>query len=96
MYQTTSLILKFCFVEEIEGLNDLWLVGDNFVSASYREHYMKRNQPWFMRNQFELGIFCNSRFTSNDTNILNWLRTSVINGVNARVKLPKIIVNILE
>ena len=57
---------------------------------------MKRNQPWFMRNQFELGIFCKSRFTSNDTNILNRLRTSVINAVNTRVKWPKIIVIILE
>ena len=92
-----KFIILFHFVpDQIEGLHDLWPVGDNFVATMYREHFIKRRISWYMWDNFEFGVFCKSRFCSNNTNILSRLRNSVIQAINARVKLPKIMVILIE
>ena len=79
-----------------EGCHELWLVGDNFMSSTYREHFMKRRGTWFMKDEFELGTFCNSRFASNNTNILSRILNTFVNAVNKRVKLPKVLIFLLD
>ena len=91
-----KLTNKINFSETIEGFDDLWLVGDNFMASTYREHFIRRKVPWFMKKQYELNVFCKSRFTSNDTNILSRIINSVNDGLKSRVKLPKVIVMVLH
>ena len=83
-------------LEDIEGLNDLWVIGDNFTTTTYREHFTKRNMNWFMRDNFELVFFSKSRFNSNNPNMLSRLVNSLITAVNSRVKLPKVMVILLQ
>ena len=67
------------------------------MSATYREHFMKRkNMKWFMKDHFELGIFCKSKRSCNNPNMLGQLINSVVDSINARLKLPRIMVIIIE
>ena len=84
------------FVEDVEGLNDLWVIRDNFTTTMYREHFTKRSTKWFMREKFELGFFLKSQFNSNNPNMLSRLVNSLITAVNSWVKLPKVILICLQ
>ena len=88
----------FSIVETPAVLNDLWLVGDNFT-ATYVRNYFRRNKDYdfFIKNNFEVKIFCASRFESANTNILSRIHSSVVNsGLNKNAKLPKYVVIILD
>ena len=49
-----------------------------------------------MKDGFDVIPFCNSRYASNDTNMLSRIQNSFARGVNERVKLPKYVVVILD
>ena len=50
-----------------------------------------------MKDHFELKVFCKSRFTSNNTNLLSRIHNSVVDAFNARFKkLPAVIVMVIN
>ena len=57
---------------------------------------MRKEVDWHMRDSYEMGIFCKSRFTSSDMNILSRIMNSITNAFNARKKLPKIMILVIE
>ena len=89
-------IFSFLITEKIEGIRDLWIVGDTYAATTFRESYLLRSNEWYMRDHFELGIYCKGRQSCSDTNILRRLKNSLIEGLNARQKLPSIIVVLIE
>ena len=58
-------------VENLEGYDDLWFLGDNFMARCFRQFF--KNAPEtgkFVKERFEVFAFCNSRYASNELNIL--------------------------
>ena len=49
-----------------------------------------------MTNNFEVLTFCKSRHDSKDTNMLSRIKSSISRAINDQVKLPKIIVLVLD
>ena len=76
------------FVENTQGADLLWFIGDNFVARSYRAHF-KKFQPekdengHFIKKNFEFTAFCNSRFASSQSNILARLQDTFAMATNS-------------
>ena len=49
-----------------------------------------------MKNNFEVFTFCNSRYTSAETNLLIRFKTTLAKSLNDRVKLPQFIIIPIE
>ena len=92
------LFMCFIFTEKIEGINDLWIIGDRFVSDTYREHFLTREDisTWYMRDEFQLAVFCKSRQSCKEKNLLCRLKQSVVDAINARMKLPSVMLLIID
>ena len=91
---------KLCFsviAENIEGLDELWFLGDNFVARCYHQFF--RNAPEtgkYIKERFEVSAYCNSHFISNELNIVIRLKNALMMAIEKKVKLPKYIVVVLE
>ena len=54
------------------GVNEFWIIGDNFMVATYREKFLNKDtskNSLFMKNNFEMFNYCNSRYSSSNKNI---------------------------
>ena len=78
------------------GYDELWLVGDNFMAKTYRDHVRNRSADFFMKKYFEVLPFCNSRYNSNNRNFLSRLYNTMAHAVKEKVKLPRYIVIVLD
>ena len=75
----------------------MWLIGDNFIATTYREHFLLRTRmDWFIKDEFEMGVFCKSKFSCNNRNMLSRLLNSLKDGMHARLKLPEVILVVLD
>ena len=78
------------------GYHELWLLGDNFMAKSFREHFKKPSDNFFMKENFEVFPCCSSRYSSNNTNMLSRIVNSLAKDLNDSTKLPKYIVIVLD
>ena len=82
---------------KIEGYEQLWLVGDNFVASTIREHFKKKDEyKFFIKEYFEVVAFCSSRFNDKDQNIIRRLKSTFATALSKYDKLPKYICIVLE
>ena len=85
------------FTGDLPGLQEIWIVGDNFMAKSYREHFEKIDaDQFFMKKNYEVKKNCNSRYSSNNTNLLSRFVNSVISLINANGALPAFLVVVLD
>ena len=79
-------------------MDKLWILGDNFIAATYRERFLNRNlnDGWFMKDNFEVFNFCNSRFSSSNQNIPSRIQITVASAINEKVKLPQVMLIVLH
>ena len=92
------------FSENIKALRKIWMVGDNFTARTYRKYFLERIQryqeevipPSFIKNQFDIHMSCNSKFTSPTTNMLVRIQNSFVAAINKHISLPRYILIILE
>ena len=82
--------------EHVVGYDELWLVGDNFVSKTYREHVKRNLYDFFITENFEILPFCNSKNNCNNKNLLSRFVNNFIDALNSKGKLPQYIVIILD
>ena len=78
-------------------MDELWFVGDNFVSRCYRQFF--KNAPEtgkYVKEKFEVSVYCNSRFISNELNIIIRMKTALLTAIEKKIKLPKYVVIVLE
>ena len=91
-----------------KGNERFWIIGDNFVVKSYRKHF-KHAQPgdtsgikYFIKDNFEYSaVFCNSRYSSTQQNILARLQNTMVSAINSTNKadgglLPKYFLVVLD
>ena len=100
IYFTTII---FNISEVTLGFDYLWIVGDNFVASTFRNHfkrYTPQEEPQYIKENYEYLAHCNSQFSSSQTNILARLQSSLAAGITATNKrhgmLPKYILVILD
>ena len=82
--------------DDVEGIEQCWLFGDNFLASTYRECFLKAEDDWFIKKYFKVDKFCNSRFTSTNQNILSRLQITFVKAIEEKVKLPKVIIVMLH
>ena len=84
------------FSEDVEGYDELWLVGDNFMAETYRNHFKKLDGEWFMKENFEVFPFCSSKCSDNNANMLSHITNSLVFALNKHYKLPCFIIVIMD
>ena len=80
-------------------MRHIWVIGDNFTARSFRTHF-KRDDAFrhYMKQFFEVTPFCNSRFSSSNTNMIARLQNTLATGFNKSKDkvLPSYIVVVLD
>ena len=75
-------------------------MGDNFTAISYRKHFKylmdQKSSRMYCADNFEVTSYCNSRFNSNNTNILARIQNSLASALNKNKWLPKYIALVLD
>ena len=74
----------------------MWMLGDKFLTRSYRDYVKKDGQDMFMNQYFDTTPLCSSRFESNNTNMISRIEGLFAKGLNRMKKLPKYVIIILD
>ena len=75
----------------------MWIIGDNMVASSYRVHFKKLNTyEAFMKENFQICVFCGSKYTSQDVNPLSRVLNALIAAINDEVYLPEFVLFVLD
>lgn len=81
----------------MKGVEDLWVIGDNFGFHSFNKFYcIQEPQDKYMVESFEISDFHNDKDQSYDKNTLSRLRNSLLRAIKEKVRLPKIIVVVMD
>ena len=73
------------------------MIGDNFVATTYCKYYKKNTEFQFqLKWSFEVPTFCNSKYSSNNTNLLSRLQNTLVSALNEQFILPEYIIVILD
>ena len=93
-------VLLFSIAENPKSTDICWIIGDNFTAKSYRNHFRKdSSDKSFIKDNYDYTAFCNSRFSSTNTNMLARLQNSLVSGFNQTKNgaiLPKCILIVLD
>ena len=97
-----SVNFHFSAEQPVSG-DVVWILGDNFVAKSFRNHYKKcspRTHQHFIKEFYDYLPVCSSRFSSPNTNMLARLQNVITNGFNAKAckegQLPRYIIVVLD
>ena len=75
----------------------MWFLGDNFLAKTYHDHFHKRSSAGFYtKENFEISIFCNSKYDSNNPNLLAWVQNAIVSALMKHARLPDVIVVMLD
>ena len=67
------------------------------MATSFREAVLERNpESLFVTRNFDVFPYCESKYSSNNTNILSRIVSSFADRLNERIKLPKYVVIVLD
>ena len=93
-----KLFLTFsCIAEKIKAKRVVWIIGDNFVASSYRNHFKKvSGEHLYTKKYFQVEAYCSSRFSDSNGNMISWLQISMAQAINKSTYLPDYIIIVLE
>ena len=81
-------------------LYKIWFIGDEFCNNTFHTLAENKNQNGthasYVYTNFEVRDFFSSRFSSNDDNVLNRIRSNFVRALNKHNTLPKLIVIVLD
>ena len=89
-------ILPSFFTEEVNGLEKVWILGDNFVAETYRPYFKLVNEDFYMKKNFEVLSFCSSKHNDKNTNLISTVQISLATAMNAKTYLPQFILIVLD
>ena len=90
------LTLFLLLQKNVVGYDELWIVGDNFVSKTYRQHVKRNQKDFLIKENFEVYPFCNSKNNCANRNLIARMQGTFIDAVNEKDKLPRYIVIVLD
>ena len=74
----------------------MWILGDNFVAETFRPHFKLASYNSFLKENFNLSVYCSSKYTDKNTNTLSRLQNTIIAAMNKEVILPEYIVMVMS
>ena len=84
----------------MKGYEQLWILGDAFCAASFEQYYklksMKDFAAGYMVENYDVMGKSATKYTSNDPNILSRLRNMLVGLIHQEVKLPKMVIIVLD
>ena len=94
----------YIFPGTLEGVDSLWLIGDEFLSKTFTAHYKhlvpgkgpNNHDFQFAKENYELFEFSTTRFSSSYRNVFARLHGLLNKAINERKVFPKAIVFILD
>ena len=85
------------FVDDVNGIRKLWLVGDNFMVSSFHTSFLRNVEAsLYLRSEFQIEPFCSSRFNDNNKNLLSRIQVTLANAITKEKLLPQYIVMVLD
>ena len=80
------------FIGFVPAYENIWILGDSFMAQTYGRHFQQNeSREFFMKQNF--NVFMYDRFNlESGSNILSRLRNSLIDAMNDRIILPKLII----
>ena len=88
--------LDFIFADDLPGKKEMWIVGDNFMSTTYRQYFKLAEHTFYTKKHFEIVKHCNSRFALNYQNMISRIVNTVISLTNSKKYLPAYLVLVLD
>ena len=98
---TTNILLLLLSIypfilEDMKGIQKLWILGDNFVAESYRKSLRKAHGEFFIKENFEFLPFYGSRYSDSNNNTLSRLVNSFMQAMNSKFYLPEFVIIFLD
>ena len=83
------------FVSYIQGLEKIWILGDEFVFRTIDEYFLQRDHKsynGYSKEHYETLGFPSSKYASMDQNIISRIRNKFAKTVSDEKILPKLVV----
>ena len=77
-------------------MKKLWIIGDNFVAETFRPCFLKQHKNFFIRENFDISVFCGSKYCDKNQNTLSRLQITMAKAINDSVVLPEFIVVVID
>ena len=83
----------FIFVDDIDGHEKIWIIGDAFVRKSYAQaFFLSSDQEYYMKKYFDVQSFTSDA----DINILARLHNAVVCAINKETLLLKYMMMVID
>ena len=80
----------------VRGVEDLWIIGDTFVSKSVRPYMLNRStQDFYILTNFETSTM-HGNINSDYLNCIGRIRNSLVNLINQKNLIPKWVLVVVE
>ena len=84
-------------LDNVAGFDTLWFVGDNFLAETFRRYFKKNTErDWFTKSNFDVSVYCSSKHSDSNTNMLSRITNSFACGLNKDFQLPKYVVLLVD
>ena len=94
------IVSDIVFAEPVKGYEQIWILGDAFTASSFKQFYkmktMKDFAAGYMIENYDVMARSATKYTSNDPNILSRLRNMLIGLIHQEIKLPKMVIIVLD
>ena len=91
-------LLMSVFSENPLGAHLLWFLGDNFLAKSFRNHFKRKDDDFYVKTHYDFSPYCNSKFASANQNMLARIQNALAAALNApqNTRLPQYIIVVLD
>ena len=79
----------------MKGLERIWFISENFGFRSFDQYFKSRNPAdysGYCMEHYEVSNFMTNKFACLDPSFLSRFRNLLVEGINAQITLPKMIV----
>ena len=104
MHWTIWLFVLFIFLfsDNAKAYEKIWILGDNFVRASYSQYFQNAFNPdgkvGYIRAHYDITGFYKKSIGKHRevVNIFSRLRNALVEGINEQITFPKAIIMIID
>ena len=77
-------------------MKKVWLLGDDFLASTVRIHFKKSSHDFFLKENYQVDVFCGNRFNNSNQNVLSRIQISLASAINSVHRLHNFILMILD
>ena len=93
--------LKICITRDLLGIDMMWIVGDEFTSRSFTEHYRDvtkgpAKERYYGRNKFKVIDYSSTRYSSSIREPIPRILNLITKAIKEQKYLPKLLLIIAD